>query len=287
LTENLYHDVSRHEPIQPKDLITSSATIVGLILAALGVLIALAGEQYQAIVRNFAFVFIIVIVFFVIAVIITALSSLLKKYRIWQVGLAFYVIGWSFFGGILILIFIGYAYGIEVFQIQMPEFDVELSVGISSAISSILGLVTGIVSVILTSRRRKEIETVSANIEVKQYDLEKERKSMGVDSSSNLRNSVILLRSDVEKEIQQIFYATEKGIRNIGGPRHLSIRMMLMALVERKLIDEQLARSILFLYAESSKVVHGQEISSKTLSLIRDLGVKALIRLRQIRKEIR
>ena len=58
-----------HKEMEPRDIVQPSATILGLIVTAVGILVALAGtgQNQLNIVRNFGVMFIVVVIFFVIA----------------------------------------------------------------------------------------------------------------------------------------------------------------------------------------------------------------------------
>lgn len=82
---------------------------------------------------------------------------------------------------------------------------------------------------------------ISGKIDVDPIELQKESTKLS-DETTNLRNSVILLRSDIEREVKLLFSA-QKGIESMRP----SFRTMVMRLLEGEIIDRQMANSILIL----------------------------------------
>lgn len=266
------------QTMKPRDVVTPSATILGLIVTALGILVALAGESRQIIVRNFAFLFIVVVILFILAVIFTALSSLLRKARLWSAALVVYVAGWIVLGSVLIIVLVGYAYGLEVLQVQLPEFDFRL-------ILSSLAAIAGISSAILTrlfyekmSAYRKKVHALSDRVVTSKKDFDEATAKLSSESF-DLTNSLVILRSDIERELRKLIRLSKTEMtRHYPYP----IRRLVTALKQREIISPDLAYSILFVYNSCSRAVHGEEISKKDALLVRELGIKILVSLRNL-----
>jgi hypothetical protein len=268
----------RFETMIPRDVITPSATILGLILTAFGILVVTAGESNQVIVKNFAFLFIIVVIFFVLAVVFTSLSSLFKKARLWTVALIFYVAGWSILGSILIIVLIGYAYGIEILQIQLPEFAFALVQAIAGMIT---GAITAFVIELMYKRirdYRKRIQDLSAKVEVTKKDFD-ERNAELQSASFNLMDSLVLLRRDIEQELRRL-YRLSSSKEDEPCPR--SFRNLVNTLRQREVINTNLENSLFQIYKLGSRAVHGEEINKKDALLIKELGIKVLISLKYL-----
>jgi len=267
--------------MKPRDVVNPSATILGLIVTALGILVALAGESKQVIVKNFAFLFIVIVVLFVLAVMFTAFSSLVRKIVLWKCALLLYVAGWAFLGTILIFVLVGYAYGIEALQLQFPEFNLDLV----SVVASLVGLIFGLASAIYWYKKeltyRKRVLEMSKKITTTSKELDEATAQLKFESI-DMRNSLLILRSDIKRELQEIAEAT---MTPIARPYQYQIRKLVTTLKLREILSADLAYSILFVYNFSSRVVHGETVSDKDAALVRELGTKALINLRKIAKK--
>lgn len=262
----------------PRDVITPSATILVLILTALGILVALAGPSQQVIVRNFAILFVIVVALFVSAVISTVLSSLLRRARLWSVALVLYVAGWSVLGSILIIVLLGYAYGIEMLQIQLPEFNFELVTAILSIVMAISFAAASYLLYRRTSEYRKRVKSLSEKVDVSRKEFDETSAELNSESV-DLTNSLVILRSDIERELRRLVRVSKTQVaRRTPYP----IRRLVTALKQADILNPQLAYSILFVYNFCSKAVHGEEVSHKDALLVRELGIKTLISLRNL-----
>lgn len=127
--------------MQPRDVVAPSATILAFIITAFGIIVTLADEAQQLVVKNFALILITVVILFVSAVSLTALSSLVEKQILWRASLAVYAFGWFFLGTVTVITLVGYGYGIEALQIQLPQYNapaVNISAFLVSAICSFL-----------------------------------------------------------------------------------------------------------------------------------------------------
>ena len=268
--------------MQTRDVVTSSATILGLILAAFGILVTLAGESEQVIVKNFALVFTIVVVFFVCSVIFTTFSSLLRKSKLWSCALVSYVFGWSVLGTVMVLTLIGYGYGIEMLQLQLPQFNVELV----TVASTVVGLVASIVLSVFLFRQvwayRKQVSELSSRVDVSRQEYTKAFNKLELESL-DLGDQLVLLRRDIEREILKL--AKLSGIiKRIG--RHVSFLRLVDALLHEEVLSPYLARTLHFVYRECSRAVHGEVLSDKDAGLVRELGLKTLVTLTGIVKEL-
>jgi len=141
--------------METRDIVSPSATILGFIITTFGILVAIARESEQVIIRNFALVFIFVLLLFVLAVVFTALSSLLGKIILWKCALLSYILGWIFLGTVMTITLIGYAYGIESLQWQLANFSPLLLNALSSIIDASALL---IIYAILRRRRRRRAQ---------------------------------------------------------------------------------------------------------------------------------
>jgi len=264
----------------PRDIITPSATLLGLIVTALGILVAVAGEPEQLIVRNFAFLFIAVVGLFVFTVILTVASSLLRKIKLWNYALILYIAGWAFLGTILILTLIGYAYGIEILQLQLPQFNLEL-VSYVAVVVSIIAAFIPLLKYLTKWRElvkdiREKTAELSPMVKVTQKEFDEAFAELRY-ASLGVTDSLVLLRSDIERELRGLAASLQ-----IKVVRPYSIRKVVIALETRGILNPELAHAILLVYSICSKVVHGLDLSKGDSYAARELGIKTLVKLREL-----
>lgn len=260
-----------------RDVVSSSATILGLIITAFGIIVTLGRDSNQIIVKNFAFVFIIIVILFVCSVIITTISSILDKERLWTCALIVYIIGWASLGTTMILTLLGYAYGIEMFQIQMEQYDSE----VVSIITIIVGGVTGVLMSFTVNRlkryldglieRSKKLNVETSEIEHDGIILQKE--------SRNIRQELIILRTEIERETRKL--ANLNGSNN-AKETYYRFSEHVRFLKNKNIIDNNLGNTLLFIYRRLSKVVHGENISIKESELLLEIGLKTLTSVRKL-----
>jgi len=264
--------------MQTRDVVTSSATILGLIITAFGILVTLADEPEQVIIKNFALVFITVVALLVCAVIFTTLSSLLKKPRLWSGALIFYIFGWGFLGTLMMLTLIGYGYGIETLQLQLPQFNVEFV----NVVSALVGLVVSILSVVISLRGilayRRRISELSSKVKVSTAELKAEFNKLEL-ASLDFNTQLVVLRTNIEREIRKLANLSKITKKKVG-PR-IPLTRLVYQLMEKKIFSPQLAKTTLFVYRECSRVVHGEIFSDKDARLVSELGLKTLVELRR------
>lgn len=266
--------------MQPKDVITPSATILGLILTAIGILVSLGGDTNQLIVRNFAFLFIIVVILFVSAVIVTALFSLLKKQKLWSASLILFVAGWSVLGSVLIIVLVGYAYGIETLQIQLPTFDTNFILNILSIIAGLSGLISASLYFEKMRRRLKQLKKLSVELSSAKTKPIEATPVLGL-KALGLRNSLTLIRSEIEFELKKLLI----GRKNKEDIARVPLRRSINYLIDMGVIKPNLANALISVYRFSSRAVHGDDFPEKEGMLIKDLGLEVLFQLRELNKQ--
>jgi len=266
----------RLQLMEPRDIVTPSATILGLILTALGILVAIP-EANQTTVRNFAFLFIVVVLLFVSAVIFTALTSLLRRAELWSWALTLYIAGWAVIGTILTVLLIGYAGGIDILQSPLPQF----SPAVVLMIAGLVGVIISEAVIRLLSKTvneyRTKVQKISKKVDVSKKELDEateELKSESID----LINSLMILRSDIEIELRRLAKLSRTEVT-----RPFPVRRLVTAFKQKEILSPEIAYAILFVYNFCSRAgVHGEVVSEKDALLVRELGLKTLVSLRKL-----
>ncbi len=261
---------------------SSSATILGLIITAFGIIVTLGDENNQVIVRNFALVFVIVVILFACSVLFTAISSLLEKKKLWNCALIVYIIGWAFLGTVLIVTLLGYAYGIEMFQIELPQYNFEVVNIIALSAGITTGILTAYFSYDRVKRIIKSLTELSSKLKVDQEDLEYSSLMLQKESW-DLNEELIILRTEIEREARKLADLAE--IDNKIERKYVPFGMLIQFLLHEQMLSPQLATSLRFIYSKLSRAVHGELLSDKESKLTLEIGLKTLITLKEYIEE--
>jgi hypothetical protein len=125
--------------IHPRDILTPAATLLGLVVAAIGLSSTIEGSS--SIIRTLSSVLILVVLLFATAAMATCASTLRRSYRLFRVGVVLFGMGWAFTALVISLFLIGYAWGINVLQItipQIPHLDIASVISITFSIVSLI-----------------------------------------------------------------------------------------------------------------------------------------------------
>jgi len=265
--------------MQPRDIVTPSAAILGLILAAFGIVVTLAGEPQQVVVKNFALIFCAVVALFVCAVVFTIFSSLLRKVKLWNCALIFYTFGWGFLGSVMILVLVGYGFGIETLQLQFPQFSVELVTSQSILVGLILGALVSILLARRVSEYRRCVSQLSRALEVPGKEFSEALADLEM-TSSDIRKQLEKLCAKITQQIRIL--AKVSGIEEkMGGPFFPLIRV-LYVLRDEEILSSEITNIAVFVYQGCNRAIHGEVISENDARLIRELSLKTTVTLKKI-----
>ena len=118
--------------MQPRDILTPAATLLGLVLAAIGLSNAIVG--ISAILQTLSLVLVLIVILFAGAVLITCAASLRRSRSLLRAAIVLYAMGWAFTGVVVSLFLLGYAWGIQIFQISIPQIP---NLDIATVLSSV------------------------------------------------------------------------------------------------------------------------------------------------------
>ncbi len=138
--------------IHPRDIFTPAATLLGLVIAAIGLASTIAG--IASILRALSLVLIVVVILFAAAAIATCVSTLRRSHRLFRVGIVLFGLGWAFTALVVSIFLIGYTWGISVFQITVPRVP---SLDIAALISIVFSIISGFAA--LWSYQKNRIDT--------------------------------------------------------------------------------------------------------------------------------
>jgi len=263
--------------MQPRDILTPAATLLGLVLAAIGLSSAIAGAS--AILQTLSIVLMIIVVLFAGAALATCVASLRRSHRVLRVAVVLFATGWAFTGIIVCLLLLGYAWGIQIFQIPVivvPQFA-------SLNIESILSIAGGVFSFLvgLYNYRRTRIK----------QELEELANSLAADRGKTqaiVRHTLDADPRDPKMAFVRLTINLEKAVRKIaessGYPerdaRTVPLRRITGYLRSKGILDSGTADSINRIWNVRNMIIHsGADISDRDAAAAVDLAATVLSRL--------
>lgn len=264
--------------MQPRDILTPTATLLALSVASIALVVSVL-PQNPDIVRNFATIMIGVVILFVATAVSTSLASLLGRESFWRFSIALYIVGWTYLGAVLFILFIGYATGIESFQ--LPQFDISIGLGIP-LLMSIFSLAISIIAVL---RFRILVETLYdmiASLRVDRSKVKEETQRVLASEGKDIKMSVIETVIEIEKKLKELAFSAQlikdKEIRR-GG------RQIAKVLHKWGIINSDLMGAVDEVWRIRNLIVHGHVVTEKETRTALDLAVTVLVALREIQIE--
>lgn len=276
MSEEQSHDRSFPE-MKPRDILTPVATLLALSIASIA-LIGSVTNQNPSIVKNFAKIMIGVVVIFVATAVFTSMASLLGRESIWKAAVVMYIVGWIYLGIVLLILFIGYATGIESFQ--LPDFNAAFTLGISYA-ASIVSLIVAIITIFWQLRGlAKKTRDLTTKIKADHETVKLESARVFAAEGKDLDMSFIRMVIEVETKLREIALSIEMQeayVMRLGG------RQLASELLTKKVIAFPVKEAIDKIWQIRNMVVHGRVVSKAEVRAGFDLASTVLVALENIR----
>jgi len=265
--------------LQPRDILTPAATFVGLVLTAIGVSTAIVG--FSTVLQTFLVALILVVVLFVGAALLTCFSSLRNSYGIFKVAIVLYTGGWFAAGVFICLLLVGYAWGIQILQIQIPNIP---TITVEELISIAMSTLAIVFSLVVFKRTRIDKKQLTASIEQLAEDRSKAQtiaKEALVATSNDPKMAFLKAAIDLENTLRKM--ALEFGLPQREA-NVASIGKLLDYLASNKAIDLTTGSSMGYVRSIRNKVVHSAgDVSPKDAMLALDLAATLLAKLSPIK----
>jgi len=262
--------------MKPRDILTPTAAILGLSVTAIALIVSIS-PQNPNIVRNFAAIMIGVVILFVTTAVITSLATFLRRRWIWRAAIGLYIIGWIYLAAVLLILFIGYATGIESFQ--LPQFDILIGLGIPITIVMIL------LAELIWMLKHREMFKKGLEILLR---IMRESMDMATKERVGRETEDILAveKKDVPMSVVKIVIEIERRLREIAislgyEPRHMGASQLARVLFEKGVIDKRILQAIIRVWRFRNYVVHGYEISKSDARAALDLAMIVLVALEE------
>jgi len=263
--------------MQPRDILTPAATLLGLVLAAIGLSSAIAGAS--TILQTLSIVLIFIVVLFAGAALATCVASLRRSHRVLRVAVVLFAIGWAFTGMIVCLLLLGYAWGIQIFQIPVITVPQFTSLNIES-ILSIAGAVFSFLVALYSyrgTRIKQQLETLVNSLAA---DRDKTqaivRQTLDVDPRDP-KMAFVRLTIDLEKALRKRAVSDRHPERDA---RSAPVRRIADYLRSKGTVDSETADSINRIWNVRNMILHsGADISDRDAAAAVNLAAAVLSRL--------
>jgi len=262
--------------MKPRDILTPTAAILGLSVTAIALIISIS-PQNPNIVRNFAAIMIGVVILFVATAVTTSLATFLRRQWIWRTAIGLYVLGWIYLAGVLLILFVGYATGIESFQ--LPKFDILTGLGIPLVIVVVL-----LVELIWMVRHR---EMFMRGLEILLRIMRESMDAVSTERVGRETEDILAIeKKDVQMSVVKTVIEIERRLREIAISlgyelRHIGASQLARVLFKKGVIDERTMQAISEVWKARNYVVHGYGISKSDARAALDLAMTVLVSLEQ------
>jgi len=281
---SIFNIMAESPPVlQPRDILSPSATLLGFVFTTLGITLTFLTEQ-EEILKNISYILIGAILFIVLSAILTILATYRKSLTLWNWARRFYIASWGFLGIVSILVLVGKIFGFEILQITLPEFNQELVTGLSALLSLIVGFLSSRIGYISL---KKEIETQLESFEIvrNRYENEIDRKidQAFMEEDEDLEMTFFKIAVNIEKNLRSI-------IEIIGldsdSREFRSARNIFNYLIKKGVITGNLINAFNTVWNIRNNIAHGEKVYSNDLKLALDLSALLLVELEKIRSQL-
>jgi hypothetical protein len=261
--------------MHPRDILTPTATLLGLVIAAIGLSNTILGGS--AALQALSMVLVLVVLLFAGSALVTCIASLRRSHRLLRVGIVLFAMGWGFTALVVSLFLLGNAWGIEIFQITIPPFP---NLDIATVLSSVFSLLSA-TAAILNFRRSKidKAQLISLTNQLA-ADQQKTQSILGgaLDPEPNdPKMALVRLAIELERVLRKKATSQAFPDRDVSKA---SMGRIIDFLLSRQLISHATANSIGLVWNARNKIVHsGGDISSNDSRAVLSLAAAVLSEL--------
>jgi class 3 adenylate cyclase len=260
----------------PRDILTPAATLVGLVVTAIGLSTAIA--TVSVVLQTLSVALVVVVILFVAAAFVTCVSSLRNSRSIFRVSVVLYAVGWVFTGIVVSLLLLGNAWSIQILQIQIPQIP---SVDIERLLSSIFSVFSVILAVVIYRRSRIDRKRLISMTRDLGEDPSKTKAivqtALGADQSDPSM-AILGITIELERELRTIVQAC--GLPQ-SQARTAPMSTIVDYLSSKNVIDEAAADSTKALWRLRNIILHyGGDVSTRDARLTLALAANILAYVR-------
>jgi hypothetical protein len=264
--------------LQPRDILTPVATLVGFIVAAIG--LSASNTALAGLLKPLAQALGAIIILFVGAAFLTCLSSLRNSLGLFKAGQFLFMVGWLFTGLFLFFFLWGYAYGIEVFSYPilnvqgLPRIDFQGLLSLLSLATYFLALFT----FFSTRIERDKLLEETSNLRVDAKKTSKVVSAALRDESEDPRLALVGVAIKLETVVRSL--AFDSGYKERTAPR---FREMARFLYTQEVIDEQTEKSLENVWRIRNIIVHSVgDVTRQDARVALELASALLVKLSSV-----
>lgn len=268
--------------LQPRDILSPSATLLGFIITALGIVLSLGGDQPNFI-KNVFLILLFTIIFIVLSAMLTIFSSIRQNRSAWWWARTVYGTSWLFLGLIVIIILIGMVYGVKSLQIQLPDFNTN----VVSAIAAISGVTSALVSYFRLKRYENDLEKSISNLAVDTFQdkmlIGKLIENVIAEQEFDREMAFTRIYIEIESLLRKILVLIPNGESLVGMyPRKIIDELLKLGLVKYSLKD-----SFSVINKVRNTVVHGGTVNKKELDMAIELAASLFMEFERLENNLR
>jgi hypothetical protein len=243
--------------IDPRDILLSTATLIGFILTAFGIITTRAESTPE--ILKLSGILLWAVVTFVASVIFATAASLSRRSRLWTSAQVLYIMGWVSTAILISALLLNVAYRIDVFSISIPNIELQSrDVGLVVTII-VAGAVGALVNYFLSYQLGNKIRLMLSQAEGF-------RPTPPSGSPTEIRLFFLDKVIRIERMLRDL----------VKVDTALSARQLSEKLQRRETISPQLAMAIDSLWKVRNSIVHGVDVPDRDVVSATELADYAL-----------
>lgn len=257
--------------ISPRDILLSTATLIGFTLTALGIITTRAESTPE--ILKLSGILLWAVVTFVASVILASVGSLSRRSRLWTFAQVLYIMGWISTAILISALLLNVAYRIDVFLIPLP--NVELS-------SRDAGLVVSVIVAVAVGALTNYFLSYRLGNEIRSVLSQARGFTPTPPSGSPTEIRLFFLEKAVEVEKKLRGLGVDEPVRRNGiMTRELRERL----LDARMSFDErmQLVKAVATVWKVRNAVMHGVDVPYDDIVSANELAEYVLLALDKFR----
>lgn len=257
----------------PRDILTPVATLVGFVVAAIGLSTTVAGVS--DVLRTLSLGLLLVVVLFVGAAFVTCLASLRNSRGIFKAAQFLYMMGWVSAGVFLCLLLLGFAWGIQILSFKIPRFP---SLDLQTVFSFATAIISSVLSLVIFERARINRRQLAEDI--RQIPTDRAKVHSIIESALSLddpKMAFLRVVIDLERTLRDL------AITNGYSQQRVSMRDLLDYLERKGIIDSNTSGSLAFVWRIRNMIAHASgDVSSRDAREALDLAATILAKLEEV-----
>lgn len=262
--------------IHPRDILTPVATLVGFVVAAIGLSATVAGVS--DVLRTLSLGLLSVVVLFVGAAFVTCVASLRHSHGIFRAAQFLYMMGWVSAGLFLCLLLLGFAWGIQILNFKVPNFP---TLDLQTVFSLVIAVISSLLSLVILQKSRIDVSKLSK--EIKEIPANRAKVDSIVESALSLddpKMAFLRVMIDLERTLRDL------AIRHGYSQQHVTVRDLNRFLESNGIIDPITSQSLDFVWRIRNMVAHGSgDVSPRDARVALDLAATILAKLQESQAE--